>query len=92
MAAQTFDEWWNQDGELIASFAHGNISNFARSVWEAAIGSMEAHSASTNNRSAEIALAITRLVGVKDRLEDNKGYVGSVAALDAVIAQLRAVR
>ncbi len=34
----SFDEYWNQYGELHANFCNGNIKVFARQIWESAQG------------------------------------------------------
>lgn len=38
---KTFDEYWEQYGELHASMCNGDIKQFAKEIWESAIGNIE---------------------------------------------------
>lgn len=38
---KTFDEYWEQYGELHASMCGGDIKQFAKEIWESAIGNIE---------------------------------------------------
>jgi hypothetical protein len=38
---KTFDEYWEQYGELHASMCGRDIKQFAKEIWESAIGNME---------------------------------------------------
>jgi|AZIB01.1.fsa_nt_gi hypothetical protein len=38
---KTFDEYWEQYGELHASMCNGNIKQFAKEIWKSAIGNTE---------------------------------------------------
>ena len=41
MSAKTFEDWWDEQGELQAAFCGGSIPTFAKCVWDAAIESAE---------------------------------------------------
>lgn len=38
---KTFDEYWEQYGELHASMCNGDTKQFAKEIWESAIGNIE---------------------------------------------------
>ena len=38
---KTFDEYWEQYGELHASMCGRDIKQFAKEIWESAIGNIE---------------------------------------------------
>ena len=46
---QTFEEYWEQYGELHASMSGGNIKLFAKEIWESASSNLEQLQTSLDN-------------------------------------------
>ena len=95
MSAKEFDDWWNEQGELQASFCGGSIPAFARIVWNAAIGPKEQNSDSEQQLKAKIPQ------NIMERLEAVQCIVASPCdaeeahcawgELDNIIAELSAI-
>lgn len=72
MSAKEFDVWWNEQGELQASFCGGSIPTFARTVWDAAIGSVEQNSDSPASPMQQLKAEIAEIA--QDLLNPQVGW------------------
>ena len=51
---KTFEEYWERYGELHASMCNGDIKQFAKQIWESAIGNIEELQTSIDNLKFEM--------------------------------------
>ena len=86
MAADKFEEWWREKGNLYECLDYE-----AKEIWDAAIKSVEVQKPSHNNRSDEIAF-LECIVNDLKVFSTHFKYKRLISAITGRMAQLRAMR